>query len=420
MYAITMFEDVCGRTRTADGIVIDRVKRPTGLNLFISITALTLLIWQLIFGASSVECADFNFGRAQAAATEPADAVKPSSPDSPLIRELQTPGPVSTLVWSSDGTKFAAGSLGKVITIWDSAGQVVWQIQRERAFFRYGDTFAFVSGGTQLATPPVLSEIDAFSLFDIGTGEVVREIPGLYPGMSQNINGAKVLVASPDRSILAVIFGRALDQPVSLFSTQNWNKVVGFWCGGDRFAQPSSVAFSRDGKRLAASEIVGFVWVYDLNSNRIIREIYAFPDRTPAATAIAFSPDGSMIALGSSGRPAVDRLPDGRIFSSPLTMNINIPALRVFNVDRGRLVAGYGNSSAITGITGGLVWSPDGLAFITGGRVLHIWNPLETYNSERIIDLGVGQRSAPIALSPNGTMLAVGVGQSVRVYQIAH
>jgi WD40 repeat protein len=417
MYAITMFEDACGRTRTADGIVIDRVKRPRVPSLFISIATPTLLIWQLIFVAVLAECAAVNVGRTQAATTEPADALKPSWPNLPLVRELQTPGPVSTLVWSSDGTKFAAGSLGKVITIWDSAGQIVRQIQRERAFFRYDDTFAFVSGDTQLATPPVLSETAAFALFDIGTGEVVREIPGLYPGMSRNVNGAKVLVASPDRSILAVIFGRALDQPVSLFSTQNWNKVNDFWREGDRFAQPSSVAFSRDGKRLAASEIVGFVWVYDLNSNRIIRVIYAFPDRTPAATAIAFSPDGSMIALGSSGRPAVDRLPDGRIFLFPSTMNINNPALRVFNVDSGRLVAG--NSSKYTGIAGGLVWSPDGLAFITGGRVLHIWNPLETYNSERIIDLSVGQRSVPIALSPNGTMLAVGVGQSVRLYQIA-
>ena len=125
-----------------------------------------------------------------------------------------------------------------------------------------------------------------------------------------------------------------------------------------------------------------------------------------------------MIALGSSGRPAADRLPDGRIFSSPFAMNINIPALRVFNVDSGRLVAGYGNSSAITG---GPVWSPDGrdLALITDGRVLHIWTPPETYNSERIIDLGATQRSVPIAPSPNGTMLAVGVGQSVRLYQIA-
>jgi WD40 repeat protein len=414
MYAITMFEDACGRTRTADGIVIDHVKRPRVPSLFISIATPTLLIWRLIFVAVLAECAAVNVGRTQVATTEAADAVKPSSPDSPLVRELQTPGPVSTLVWSSDRIKFAAGSLGKVITIWDSAGQMVRQIQRERAFFGYSDTFAFVSGDTQLATPPALSKIDAFSLFDIGTGEVVREIPGLYPGMSQNINGAKALVASPDRSILAVIFGRALDQPVSLFSTQNWNKVDGFWRAGDRFAQPSSVAFSRDGKRLAASESVGFVWVYDLNSNRIISVIYAFPDRTPAATAIAFSPDGSMIALGSSGLSAEDRSPDGRIFLGSSRSN---PALRVFNVDSGRLVASYGKS--FIGITGDLVWSPDGLAFITGGRVLHIWNPLETYNSERIIDLGVGQRSVPIALSPNGMMLAVGVGQSVRLYQIA-
>jgi hypothetical protein len=128
-----------------------------------------------------------------------------------------------------------------------------------------------------------------------------------------------------------------------------------------------------------------------------------------------------MIALGSSGRPAVDRLPDGRIFLSPSTMNINNPALRVFNVDSGRLVAGYSNSSKYTEITGGPVWSPDGrdLAFITDGRVLRIWNPLQTDNLERIIDLGAKQRSVPIALSPNGAMLAVGVGQSVRLYQIA-
>jgi hypothetical protein len=135
MYAITMFEDACGRTRTADGIVIDHVKRPRVPSLFISIATPTLLIWRLIFVAVLAECAAVNVGRTQVATTEAADAVKPSSPDSPLVRELQTPGPVSTLVWSSDGTKFAAGSLGKVITIWDSAGQMVRQIQREKSIF---------------------------------------------------------------------------------------------------------------------------------------------------------------------------------------------------------------------------------------------------------------------------------------------
>jgi WD40 repeat protein len=147
-----------------------------------------------------------------------------------------------------------------------------------------------------------------------------------------------------------------------------------------------------------------------------MREIDAFPDRTPAASAIAFNPDGSMIAAGSSGTQGVDRSPDGRIKSVPLN-NSNSP-LRIFKVDDGALLASYGNSAAITS---GLAWSPDGrfVAFITGHRVLHIWNPFQTDNLERIIDLSATQRSGPIALSPDGTMLAVGVGQSVRIYEIA-
>jgi WD40 repeat protein len=426
MYAIIMFEDVCRRTRTADGIVIDRVKRPR-VPRFISIGALTLLIWQLIFVALSIECAAVYVGRAQAATTEPAGAMKPPLPNLQLVRELQTSGRVSTLVWSSDGTKLAAGSLGgllppfyiqnpygKVIIIWDSAGHIIRQIQRETAFFGYDDTFALVSGDAQLATPP-LSATNGFTLFDISTGELVNEIPGLHPGRPRNVNGAKVLVASPDQSILAVIFGHAIEQPVALYSTQNWNKVHDLWIRSpNRLEQPRAVAFSRDGKILAASELNRYVSVYDLDTNRIIREIDAFPDRAPAATAIAFSPDGSVIALGSSGESGVNRRPDGRIEFVPP----NNPPLRIFKVDNGELVAAYGNSPAITS---GLAWSFDGrfLAFITGRRVLHIWNPFQADNSERIIDLSATQRSGPIALSPNGAMLAVGVGQSVRVYEIA-
>ncbi len=93
----------------------------------------------------------------------------------------------------------------------------------------------------------------------------------------------------------------------------------------NRLEQPRAVAFSRDGKILAASELNRHVLVYDLDANRIMREIDAFPDRTPAASAIAFSPDGGMIALGSSGESGVNRRPDGRIEFVPP----NNPPLRV-------------------------------------------------------------------------------------------
>jgi WD40 repeat protein len=426
MYAVISLEDICRRTR-ADGIVMDHVKRRRSPGVFIPIVALTLLLWQHIFLATSVDWAVLDVGQAQAATSEPVGAAKRTLPNLRLVDELQTPGLVSTVVWSSDGTKLAAGSLGggfspfniqnpfgKIITIWDSLGHVVRQIQRETAFFAYDDTFAFISGDTQLVTPPVLSANGAFALFDVSTGEPAREVPGLHPGRPRNANGATVLVASPDQSFLAVQFGYAILQPVALYSTRSWNKLGDLWIR-------SPIAFSPDGKVLAGngsvsgvSETNRHILVYDLDTNRIMREIDAFPDRTPAASAIAFSPDGGMIALGSSGTQGVDRSPDGRIKWVPLN-NSNSP-LRIFKVDNGALLASYGNSAAITS---GLAWSPDGrfIAFVTGHRMLHIWNPFQIDNSERIIDLSATEGAGPIALSRDGTMLAVGVRQWVRVYQ---
>jgi WD40 repeat protein len=430
MRALISSEDICRRTRGADGIVINRVTRRRPLSVFILAVALALLLWQHIISATSVEWSVLNVGQAQAATSEPVGAAKPTLPNLRLVHELQTPGPVSTVVWSSDGTELAAGSLGgalppfniqnpygKVITIWDSLGHVVRRIQRETAFFVFDDTFAFVSRDTQLVTPSVLSANGAFALFDVSTGELVREVPGPHPGRPSNVNGARALVVSPDQSILAVKFGDAMHQPAAMYSTQNWNKLQDLWIR-------SPMAFSGDGKLLAAnevsreitpSEVNRYVVVYDLDKNRIMREIDAFPDRASATSAIAFSPDGSMIALGSSGTQGVDRSPDGRVKWVPLN-NSNSP-LRVFDLDNRTLRAAYGNSSAITS---GLAWSPDGrfIAFITDHRVLHIWNPFQTDNSERIIDLSATEGSGPIALSPDGTMLAVGVGHRVRVYQL--
>jgi WD40 repeat protein len=256
MRALISSEDICRRTRGADGIVINRVKRRRPLSVFIPAVALTLLLWHHIFSATSVDWSVLNVGQAQAATSEPVGAAKPTLPNLRLVHELQTPGPVSTVVWSSDGTKLAAGSLGgslppfniqnpygKVITILDSLGHFVRQIQRETAFFVFDSTFAFVSGDTQLVTPPV-SASGAFALFDVTTGELVREVP-----KPRDVGGANVLVASPDQSILAVSFRYAMRQPVALYSAQNWSNRQDLSIG-------SPIAFSRGGKVLAGNGAV--------------------------------------------------------------------------------------------------------------------------------------------------------------------
>jgi hypothetical protein len=366
----------------------------------------------------------------------PAQTSLPVSPPLPnllLLQELETPGPVSALVWSSNGTKLAVGSIGQpstipiippvrlanifgmLITIFHSEGRVDQQIRRTKAFFVYDDTFAFVGDNKLLATPPV-EDKNAFALFDVDTGELVREIPGLHPGRQRTVNGAKMLVASPDQKLLAVIFGRAIEQNAIVYSTKDWSKLADLPDGpSTQPRRPEIAAFSRDGKLIAIGGFDRYASVYDAGTWHLVREVDAFPDRSPGTSDIAFSPDGSMIALGSSGTAGVNTLPSGRLEFVPL----NNSPVRIFRIDDGTRIAEYGKPAPLRG---GLAWSPDGrfIAFITERRILHIWSPLGRENPERTIELSRTREAGVFALSPDGAMLAVGIGQNVRMYRIVN
>ena len=146
------------------------------------------------------------------------------------IRDLATPGAVSAVLWNSDGTKLAASSLlasddslglgfpspfGNRITIWDDQGHVFKTITRAKPFFQLSDRFAFVGNDRQIAAPSSIASSDlALSVFDLDTGEIVRELAGQHPDRPRNVNAARVLVASPNQLIHAAVFGRASAQPV--------------------------------------------------------------------------------------------------------------------------------------------------------------------------------------------------------------
>jgi WD40 repeat protein len=354
------------------------------------------------------------------------DTAQPLLPNLRLTQELPTPGRISAIIWSSNGAKLAAASMGeaevipfipsmsipnpygKVVTIWDSSGRTIRRIQRDTVFFREEDMFAFVAHDRQLATPPPFSDsVAAFVLFDVETGEVAHTIVG---------SRATVLIASPDQSILAGIFGRGRDHSVALYSTPDWTKLPDLPIGSsNRTGRADANAFSPDGRLLATGELRGKISIYDVATNRLVREIEPFPDRVWAVPKIAFSPDGGTIALGSSGDRGVQRSPSGGVDFVPP----NNSSLRVFRVNDGQLIAAYGGTSATTS---GLAWSPDGrfITFISASRILHIWNPTQPGDVEQTVNLSSARQSAgPIALSPDGAMLAVGVGQNVKVYQIA-
>src|SRR5262249_60444295 len=144
--------------------------------------------------------------------------------------------------WRRDGSRLEASSLangpsvfgmqlpspfGNLITIWNADGQVLRTLRRARPFFETLDTFAFVANDKQIAAPASIdSDTLSFCVFDIASGEVVREVPGPHPDKPRNVNHATILVASPDQSVLAVASGRALAQPPALYSTRDWSRLA--------------------------------------------------------------------------------------------------------------------------------------------------------------------------------------------------
>jgi hypothetical protein len=351
-------------------------------------------------------------GNGQVVADDPALA---GLPKLQVAREFPTPGPIASMIWSSDGAKLAAANLGiaagipfstislpnpfgKRITIWNADGQLLQTLQRPNFFFRADSTFAFVAGNRQIVAPAFDAGGLVVHVFDAETGDIAHEVAGPYPDGPQKKNWANLLLASPDQSVLAVAFGN--DLPVILYSTRDWNKLAELsevlQVSG---LSPHALAFSNDGRFLAVAAGHAIV-VYDLTIQRVAQRINAYPE--PGGHVVigaAFSPDGTKLAVaGHASREPV----------------------RIFNVSDGLLVAAYSEPVYETG--DGLTWSRDGrfIAFMTGGRtrILHLWDPFRPEPSERTIELVSGPHSHAIALSAQAGKLAVDIDQNIRVFNL--
>jgi len=241
-------------------------------------------------------------------------------PELQVIQELPRPGDTYGVIWSSDGTKLAAftngptanvlGTFlmpspgGNLLTIWNSDGQILREIRRPDGFFTVDDKPAFVAGDREIVTPPPFTSTDlAFSVFDVSTGEVVREISGPSPerlgANNRAFNAARIIVASPDQTILAAVLGHSVPAPLVLYSTRDWSKLATLQKEGVQLTDPRACAFSSDGKFLAVSRLDGRVLIYEVETRRVIQTIEPFSGLISTPNTMSFSPDGATIAVGA-------------------------------------------------------------------------------------------------------------------------
>ena len=187
------------------------------------------------------------------------------------------------------------------------------------------------SAGANWAAAGLVSRVmdtgpSGVTLWDVASRRAIDRPFGEYPGLN-------TLGFSPDgRLLMSAGHGK-----VHLYDVEQ-QKLEAELTHGDRLADRQAVAvFSVDGRQLLSLSETSLV-TWDVASRRRVDE----PVRSPAATVVRLSPDGKLLALGST---------DGlRLFDAATRQ----PLGEVFG----------GNPVKEAGLVG---FSPDGKQFVVGG-----------------------------------------------------
>jgi WD40 repeat protein len=330
------------------------------------------------------------------------------------------PDDIQAIDISADGRHFATGGGRQTtpgsITLWDAATRrplATWHAShgvKSVAFSPRGDRLASVGWDRSL---------------------VVRRIPEGNEVFSVPIGPfAARLAWSPDGRLLATAAEavRTADGTFPASSVKLWDADTGKeWATLEgEIVRYSDVAFSPDGKLLAAAGGVG------VNGEAPLGRIHVWDVESRGQTAVwkndayifgvSFSPDGALLATGSSrrvaklwdaktgevkasfaghasgvGRPNFS--PDGRMVATPGHDKV----VKLWSVPEGReLAALQGHEGAVRVVQ----FSADGKVLATGGTDRTRWWDVASRGS---IDPGdaLSQSVLAIALSPNGRLLAV-------------
>jgi RNA polymerase sigma factor (sigma-70 family) len=195
-------------------------------------------------------------------------------------------GAIDSLTYSPDGSKLACGSREGRVFIWDT---VTW---REVARLQAGGPdwearVAFSPDGKLLATG---SRDGSIVLWDAATAREARRLP-------RSEEGVMSLAFSPDGRLLAAGYiddhkrlSRAAEL-VRLWDPAEGREVRRLAVSGALIV--SSVAFSPDGRLLAAADWGHAVHVWETATGAVVRQLQG---PNGMVDGIAFSPDGRMVA----------------------------------------------------------------------------------------------------------------------------
>jgi len=289
-------------------------------------------------------------------------------------------GYVYAVTWSPDGRRLASAANDGTARIWDVARAAT--VLTLTGHLGGVDTVAWSPSGQRLATGGWDGTV---RIWDTTSGSTLR--------------------------------GNLLSDPAD-FGTR---------CDG----RVDTVAWSPDGRRLAATCDLGHVLIFDGVSGRMLIDL---GPQAGTVGALAWSPDGTLVAGG--GSDATARVWDAASGRTVLVLTGHTDAVDAvaWSPDGRRLATGsYDHSARIWDATTGrplttlsgqggtvcaVAWSPTGgpLATAGGDHAVHLWDPVTGDSTGRPLT-GPSADVTSLAWSPDGRALAAGSDDdTVRVW----
>ncbi len=202
-------------------------------------------------------------------------------------KELQTlsglTGPGYAAVWSPDGKRLAAAGSNEALHVWEvETGKEVLTQPQAAPFVLGGGRLAWTSDGKQITQANAM----VFKAWDVGTGTEARRLdkrPGSYLYLSPD--GRHLLVFGsgfPGQGSGVTLVDATTDRPIQLFR--------GF-INPESMTNVMALAWSPDGKRVAAGGSTGTIMVWNLAA--AAQRQFSIPEQgTPAWNA-----DGRQLLL---------------------------------------------------------------------------------------------------------------------------